>query len=103
MAPKRLPWSVRARAGNRSSLARWTSFSSWAAPSSRLYSEWTWRWTNSARCISRALFPLDGRRRLGGDVEHHPVHALDLVDDPVGHAAEKIIGQAGPVGGHGVL
>src|SRR5438309_7398705 len=48
MAPNRLPWSVSASAGNLSSRARATSLSSCAAPSSRLYSEWTCRWTKSA-------------------------------------------------------
>src|SRR5437870_3753664 len=48
MAPNRLPWSVSASAGNRSSRALVTSLSSCAAPSSRLYSEWTCRWTKSA-------------------------------------------------------
>src|SRR3989338_10421991 len=52
MAPNRLPWSVRASAGKRSSLARATSLSSWAAPSRRLYSEWTCRWTKSEWVIA---------------------------------------------------
>src|SRR6187549_2015125 len=75
MAPKRLPWSVSAMAGNLSSLALATSFSSWAAPSRRLYSEWTCRWTNSACCTRGSLLELDGGRRLVGDVVEHGVHA----------------------------
>src|SRR3990170_940147 len=111
MAPKRLPWSVSAIAGNSSALAFSTSFSSWAAPSSRLYSEWTWRWTKSAPPMSvrppaprlarlapleaspdslassrgaprlALLFPLDGAGGLRRDIEHHPVDPLHLVDD----------------------
>src|SRR5262245_61147634 len=49
MAPNRFPWSVSARAGKPSWAARSTRRRRWAAPSSRLYSEWTWRWTKSAR------------------------------------------------------
>src|SRR5438477_5018117 len=74
MAPKRLPWSVSAMAGNFSSLALATSFSSWAAPSRRLYSEWTWRWTKSACCTEVGLLELDGGRRLVGDVVEDRVH-----------------------------
>src|SRR5262245_32325868 len=55
MAPKRLPWSVRARAGKPSWTARSTSRRRWAAPSSRLYSEWTWRWTKSVRSATAIL------------------------------------------------
>src|SRR5882724_2735772 len=109
MAPKRLPWSVSAIAGNLSSLALSTSFSSWAAPSSRLYSEWTWRWTNSLCCMAhfralfQALFPLDGGGRLRRDVEHDPIDALHLVDDPVADRAQELIRQSRPVRGHRVL
>src|SRR3954468_24705131 len=77
MAPKRLPWSVSAMAGNFSSLALATSFSSWAAPLRRLYSEWTCRWTNSACCTRGGLLELDGGGRLVGDVVEHGVHALE--------------------------
>lgn len=31
------------------------------------------------------LLPLDGARRLAGNVQSHPVHPGDLVDDPVAH------------------
>src|SRR5215470_16078697 len=115
MAPKRLPWSVSAMAGNFCSLALATSFSSWAAPSSRMYSEWTWRWTNSLCCIRRAdlrsfhcsprdaraygssgaarlarrvLLPLDRAGRLRGHIEDDPVDPLHLVDDAIAHLAE---------------
>src|SRR2546427_8707225 len=112
-------------AGKRRSFARWTSFSICAAPSSRLYSEWTWRWTNSLCCIAhfrahfRAfevsarpsngltsychLLPFDRRRRLGRDVENHPIDALHLVDDPVADRAQEIVWQSPPVRGHRVL
>src|SRR3989449_10784694 len=104
MAPKMLPWSVRAIAGNWSSFALATGLSSWAAPSSKLYSEGTCRWTNSLCCIScRALLPLDRRRRLRRDVEHHPIDALDLVDDAVANRAQAIIREPRPVRGHRVL
>src|SRR5687767_6277016 len=61
-------------AGNLRSLAFLTSFSSCAAPSRRLYSEWTWRWTNSACCTR--LLELDGRRRLVGHVVDNGVDAI---------------------------
>src|SRR5258708_38928596 len=58
-------------AGNLSSLAFLTSFSSWAAPSSRLYSECTCRWTNSACCTTGRLLELDGGGGLRrGGVEY---------------------------------
>ena len=34
------------------------------------------------------LLPFDGARRFAGDVEHHPVHTLDLIDDAVGDFLE---------------
>src|SRR5262245_42474949 len=127
MAPKRFPWSVSAMAGKPSPLAASTSLSSWAAPSRRLYSEWTWRWTKSPRradlpaslreapityplaspdgCGSPTseLLPLDGARRLGGDVEHDSVDALHLVDDAARDSRQQVVGQAGPVRRHRVL
>src|SRR5262245_10218769 len=93
-------------AGKRSSFAFWTSFSSWAAPSRRLYSEWTCRWTKSECCTAARLaplLPLDGGRGLRGDVEDHPVHAVHLVDDAIGDPAQQIVRQPRPVGGHRVL
>src|SRR5919201_85586 len=55
------------------------------------------------RTFSGALFPLDGARRLRRDVEHHPVDALDLVDDPVRDPRQHLVRHARPVRGHGVL
>lgn len=52
------------------------------------------------RCA--ALFPLDGGRWLGGDVVGHAVDAADLADDFVGYVGQEVVGQAGPVGCHGV-
>src|SRR2546421_3692378 len=60
-------------AGNLRSLAFLTSFSSWAAPSSRLYSECTCRWTNSACCTTGRLLELDGGGGLVRDVVEHGV------------------------------
>ena len=34
------------------------------------------------------LLPLDGARRFASDVEHHPIHPLDLIDDAVGDFLE---------------
>src|SRR5512144_609544 len=92
-------------AGKFSSLAFRISFSSWAAPSRRLYSEWTCRWTKSARGFIDAigLLPFDRAGGLGRDVEHHPVDAADLVDDPRGDPAEEVVGQPRPVRRHRVL
>src|SRR5262245_26570123 len=107
-------------AGKRSSLAFCTSFSSWAAPSRRLYSECTCRWTKSAWCFmdlawmrlaalgnrrrrSPGSLPLDGARRFRGDVEDHAVDSVDLVDDPRRDLPEEIVRQPRPVRGHRVL
>src|SRR6185503_19596828 len=65
-------------AGNLSSLALATSFSSWAAPSSRLYSEWTWRWTNSACCTAGRLLELDRGGGLVGHVVEDGVDGYEL-------------------------
>src|SRR3989442_15932291 len=62
-------------AGNLRSLAFLTSFSSWAAPSRRLYSEWTCRWTNSACCTAGRLLELDGGGGLFRDGVEHRVDA----------------------------
>lgn len=48
------------------------------------------------------LFPLDCGRGFGGDVVANAVDAADLVDDVVADAGHEIVGQMGPVGGHGV-
>ena len=47
--------------------------------------------------------PLDGARGLARAVEHHPVDLRHGVGDPVGDARQDVVGQAGPVRGHGVL
>src|SRR2546428_2339303 len=44
------------------------------------------------------LLPLDGRRRLRGDVVHDPVHALHLVDDAAREPGEEVGGEPRPVG-----
>src|ERR1700687_5905211 len=49
------------------------------------------------------LLPLDGAGRLACDVEDDPVDALDLVDDAVTNARQHLVGNARPIGGHGVL
>src|SRR5438105_1211095 len=46
-APNMLPWSVTATAFMPSRPTWSTTSSMWLAPSSRLYSVWRWRWTNS--------------------------------------------------------
>ena len=38
------------------------------------------------------LLPLDGPRRLRGDVVEHPVHARHLPHDPVGNLGEELVG-----------
>src|SRR4051794_34074342 len=42
------------------------------------------------RRITAALLPLYGPWRLARHVVHHPVDALDFVDDPGGRLAEKL-------------
>src|SRR3989442_15199395 len=86
-------------AGNLSALALATSFSSWAAPSRRLYSEWTCRWTNSACCTRARLLELDGGRRLVGHVVEHGVHALETAQRG-GQVIEGGRSEAGEGGGH---
>ena len=46
------------------------------------------------------LFPLDGSRRLGGDVVDAAVDALDLVDNAVGNSGKKVVGESVPIGSH---
>src|SRR5512140_960625 len=57
------------------------------------------------RCIPELAyfaesFPLDGARRLGGDVVYNPIHAADLVDDAGRHAGQKVRLEAVPVRRH---
>src|SRR5690606_27587124 len=47
--------------------------------------------------------PLDGPRRLGGDVQDDQVDVPHLVGDAGGDLPEDVVGQPRPVGGHGVL
>ena len=46
--------------------------------------------------------PLDRGRRLGGNVIHDSVDALDLIDNSGRHPVQHLVGDAGPVGGHKV-
>src|SRR2546428_9502258 len=55
----------------------------------------SWGWSPS--------LPLDGARRLAGDVVSDAVDAGDLVDDAPADDVEEVVGEAGPVGRHGVL
>ncbi len=48
-------------------------------------------------------FPLDGGRRLRGDVQRDAVDPRDLVDDPARDRLQQVVGQARPVGGHRIL
>ena len=48
-------------------------------------------------------FPLHRCGGFAGHVIHHSVNVLDLVGDPVGDLCQKIVGDAGPVGGHEVV
>src|SRR6478672_11342317 len=48
------------------------------------------------------LLPLDGARRLGGDVVDHTIDAAHLVDDAPRRVAEKVVGEIVVVGGHAV-
>src|SRR6516165_4629949 len=96
-----LPCSVMAIAGIFSSTALSSSSSMRHAPSSSEYSEWRWRCTNSL--MAGLSFPFNRGRRLGTDVEHHPVDAFHLVHDPRRDRGEQFVRQARPVGGHAVL
>lgn len=48
------------------------------------------------------LFPLDRRGRLGRNVIAHAVGTRDLGNDAAGDAGQHVVGQLGPVGGHGI-
>lgn len=52
------------------------------------------------RSIRRELLPLDGGRRLGGDIVDATVDTLHLVDDTVGNTSQQVVGEAIPVGSH---
>src|SRR4029453_14800821 len=49
------------------------------------------------------LFPLDRAGRLRGEIQRDAIDAADLVDDPVGHPLQQVVGEAGPIGGHRIL
>ncbi len=48
------------------------------------------------------LFPLNGGRRFGGDIVHHPVDSVHFIDDPVGDPLECVMWNSGPVSGHAI-
>src|SRR6476660_2578052 len=48
------------------------------------------------------LFPFNRRWRLRADVVHNAIDSLDLVHDPARDTGQKIVRQAGPIGGHAV-
>src|SRR6478752_6506897 len=72
-APAMEPWSVRLTDGISSSAARETRSGTRHAPSRIEYSEWTWRWTNSAWAIADAhSTPGSGRVSKGAlEQQHH--------------------------------
>src|SRR3990172_5120055 len=47
--------------------------------------------------------PLNRTRRLRSDIVHDPVDRRNLVHDAVGHASQEVVGEMGPVRGHGVF
>src|SRR5688572_19774067 len=49
------------------------------------------------------LLPFDGGGRFGGDVVDDAGDAVDFVDDPGADASEGVVGETGPVRGHGVF
>ena len=49
-----------------------------------------------------SLLPLNRRGRLGRDVVAHAVGAGNLGHDAAGDAGQDVVGQLGPVGGHGI-
>jgi hypothetical protein len=49
------------------------------------------------------LLPLDRSGRLARDIEHDPADRAQLGDDARGNAVKELVGQPGPVGGHGVV
>src|SRR3954447_893751 len=53
--------------------------------------------------LSRGSLPLDGSRRLRGDVVGDAIDACDLVDDAARHRLQQVVGQSRPVRRHGVV
>src|ERR1700728_421358 len=49
------------------------------------------------------LLPLDRAGRLGSDVEDDAVDLAQLADHARGDRLQQVVGQARPVGGHGVV
>src|SRR5690554_1391437 len=47
-------------------------------------------------------FPLDGGRRLAGNIVGDPGDTADFIDDPVGHLLQELVGQMRPASGHEV-
>src|SRR5215212_6373085 len=54
-------------------------------------------------CCEACLFPLYSAWWFAGYVQCHAVYAGDFVYDAVGDAFQEVVGEAGPVGGHGVV
>src|SRR5260370_31646 len=111
MAPKRLPWSVSASAGNLSSPAPATSLAGCAAPATRLYSGGARRWTESAGRPIRSPGRSRGREREGegggrgglaveagrGDLRLHDRGGLaEEVQTVLGHVAQHPDREPGP-------
>ncbi len=69
------------------------------------YNEGAGRFIRPAPLFAAAmcLLPLDRAGGLGGDVVDDAVDPLDLVDDPVAHPREDVVGDPRPVGSHRVL
>src|SRR5688572_1896277 len=84
-----LPWSV-------SASARWPSFWHAAtrspmrfAPSSRLYSEWTWRWTKSGAAME--LSPSSCPQQLDEQLLLRVQAVLGLLVDEAAPAVENLV------------
>src|SRR4051812_15307750 len=58
--------------------------------------EWVTGVAVGSRAARESSLPLDRAGGLRGDVVGNPVDAPDLVDDPVGHPLQQVVGQAGP-------
>src|SRR4029453_8040297 len=52
--------------------------------------------------LTSLLFPFNRRWRLRADVVNDAIDSLDLVDDPARDTGQKIVWEAGPIGGHAV-
>src|SRR6266851_991316 len=60
-------------------------------------------WITIAPVVRRRLLPLDGAGRFARDVEHDPVAAFDLVDDPVADPRQHLVWHPGPIRGHRIF